>query len=124
MVMERHLSLATIAILLTYSVALAGGQVLFKLAALRFAPAARWTDNVVSLALNPYLVVAVLLYALLSAVWVWVLTFVPLSTAYPFVALTFVLTVASGALFFGEPVSVRLVLGGLMIIAGLIVITR
>ena len=121
---ERHLSLATIAILLTSSVVLAGGQVLFKLAALRFTPAARWTDNVVSLALNPYLVIAVLLYALLSVVWVWVLTFVPLSIAYPFVALTFVLTVASGALLFGEPVTVRLMLGGAMIIAGLIVITR
>ena len=122
--MERHLSLATIAILLTYSVALAGGQVLFKLAALRFTPAARWSDNVMALALNPYLVVAVLLYALLSVVWVWVLTFVPLSIAYPFVALTFVLTVAAGALLFGEAVTVRLVLGGVMIIAGLIVITR
>lgn len=122
--MERHLSLATIAILLTYSVALAGGQVLFKLAALRFTPAARWSDNIMALALNPYLVVAVLLYALLSAVWVWVLTFVPLSTAYPFVALTFVLTVAAGALLFGEAVTVRLLIGGVMIIAGLIVITR
>lgn len=124
MVIERHLSLSTIAILLTYSVVLAGGQVLFKLAALRFAPAARWTDNVLSLALNPYLVLAVLLYGLLSVVWVWVLTFVPLSIAYPFVALTFVLTVASGALLFGEPVTARLMLGGAMIIAGLIVITR
>ena len=65
-----------------------------------------------ALALNPYLVAAVLLYALLSAVWVWVLTFVPLSIAYPFVALTFVLTVASGALLFGEAVTVRLLLGG------------
>lgn len=122
--MERSLSLATIAILLTYSVALAGGQVLFKLAALRFTPAARWSDNLLALALNPYLVGAVLLYALLSAVWVWVLTFVPLSIAYPFVALTFVLTVASGALLFDEAVTVRLLLGGAMIIAGLIVITR
>lgn len=122
--MERHLSLATIALLLTYSVALAGGQVLFKLAAMRFTPAARWSENFVALALNPYLVAAVLLYALLSAVWVWVLTFVPLSIAYPFVALTFVLTVASGALMFGEAVTLRLLVGGAMIIAGLIVITR
>ena len=122
--MERSLSLSTILILLTYSVALAGGQVLFKYAALRFTPAPRLTDNVVALILNPYLVVAVLLYGLLSVVWVWVLTFVPLSIAYPFVALTFVLTVAAGALMFGEPVSLKLLLGGLMIIAGLIVITR
>lgn len=122
--MERQLSLTTIGILLSYAVTLAGGQVLFKLAALRFSFSSRWTDNVLSLLLNPYLVLAVLLYALLSVVWVWVLTFVPLSIAYPFVALTFVLTVASGALFFGEPVTARLVLGGLMIIGGLIVITR
>jgi drug/metabolite transporter (DMT)-like permease len=122
--MERHLSLPTVGILLAYAVALAGGQVLFKLAALRFSLGSRWTDNVVSLLLNPYLVLAVLLYALLSVVWVWVLSFVPLSIAYPFVALTFVLTVASGALLFGESVSLRLVLGGLMIISGLIVITR
>ena len=122
--MERQLPLSTIAILLGYAVALAGGQVLFKLAALRFTPSERWTQSLVSLALNPYLVLAILLYALLSAVWVWVLTFVPLSIAYPFVALTFVLTVASGALMFGETISLRLVLGGLMIIAGLIVITR
>lgn len=121
---ERHLTPTTIAILLTYSVALAGGQVLFKLAALRFAPAARWTDTILSLALNPFLILAVMFYAVLSVAWVWVLTFVPLSIAYPFVALTFVLTVASGALFFGEAVSLRLVLGGVMIIAGLIVITR
>lgn len=121
---ERSLSLSTIAILLTYSLVLAGGQLLFKLSALRFVPAARWTDNIVSLALNPFLIAAVLLYAVLSVAWVWVLTFVPLSIAYPFVALTFVLTVVSGVLFFGEPVTPRLVVGALMIVAGLIVITR
>ena len=38
---ERQLTLATIAILISYAVALAGGQLLFKLAALRFTPAAR-----------------------------------------------------------------------------------
>ena len=122
--MERHLPLSTIGILIGYAVALAGGQVLFKLAALRFLPSSHWYEDAVSLALNPFLVTAVLLYALLSAVWVWVLTFVPLSTAYPFVALTFVLTVASGALFFGESISFRLILGGGLIIAGLVVITR
>ena len=111
-------------ILLGYAVTLAGGQVLFKLAALRFTPSERWTQSALSLAFNPYLIAAVLLYALLSAVWVWVLTFVPLSIAYPFVALTFVLTVASGALLFGEAISLRLVLGGLLIIGGLIIITR
>ena len=40
--MERSLSLSTIAILLTYSVVLAGGQVLFKYAALRLRPRRGW----------------------------------------------------------------------------------
>ena len=124
MSIERHLSLSTIGILLTYALALAGGQILFKLAAMRFTPAGRLSDNLVALALNPYLVAAVLLYGILSAMWVWVLTFVPISIAYPFVALAFVLTVASGTLFFGEAASAKLLVGGAMVVAGLIVITR
>lgn len=122
--MERHLPAATIGILVLYAMALAGGQLLFKLAALRFEPGTSSIQNVVSLALNPFLIVAVLLYGLLSVVWVWVLRSVPLSTAYPFVALAFVLTAAFGVLLFKEPFSPRLILGGLMIVTGLLVITR
>lgn len=122
--MERHLSAATIGILVFYAIALAGGQLLFKLAALRFEPGSTSVQNIVSLALNPFLIMAVLLYGVLSVVWVWVLRSVPLSTAYPFVALAFVLTAACGILLFKEPFSSRLVLGGLMIVTGLFVITR
>ncbi|WP_324808454.1 hypothetical protein SH584_03015 [Sphingomonas sp. LY29] len=120
---ERQLSLSTVLILLSYSVMLAGGQVLFKLAALRYKPSGRVVDDVLAMALNPFLVAAIMLYAGLSALWVWVLTFVPLSIAYPFVALAFILAVASGPLLFGEAYSIRLAIGGALVIAGLLIIT-
>jgi drug/metabolite transporter (DMT)-like permease len=50
---------------------------------------------------------------------VWILTFTPLSRAYPFVALAFAVTPAFGAWLFGEAVSLRLMIGMLLILCGL-----
>jgi drug/metabolite transporter (DMT)-like permease len=50
---------------------------------------------------------------------VWLLTFTPLSRAYPFVALAFALTPVCAGLLFGEVISVRLWFGLLLILAGL-----
>ena len=56
--------------------------------------------------------------------WVWLLTFTPLSRAYPFVAVAFALTPVLGALVFAEPLSARLLVGiaaiacGLMFVVG------
>jgi drug/metabolite transporter (DMT)-like permease len=56
--------------------------------------------------------------------WVWLLTFTPLSRAYPFVALAFAITPLLGGLVFNEPIAPRLLLGigtvlvGLFLIAG------
>ena len=49
--------------------------------------------------------VAVALYAAATLLWVRILTTVPLSRAYPFVALAFVLVPAAGYLFFHEAIS-------------------
>ena len=70
--------------------------------------------------LNVYFVVAVLLYAALSLLWVWLLTFTPLSRAYPFVALAFALTPLLGIVIFGEPFSSRLAIGIALILCGLL----
>ena len=63
---------------------------------------------------------AVLLYAALSVLWVWLLTFTPLSRAYPFVALAFALTPLLGIFIFGEPFSTRLAIGIALILCGLL----
>jgi drug/metabolite transporter (DMT)-like permease len=72
---------------------------------------------------NGYFLVAVLLYGLLSILWVWVLTFTPLSRAYPFVAIAFALTPVLGGLVFSEPLSTRLLIGIVIIACGLFFVT-
>jgi drug/metabolite transporter (DMT)-like permease len=121
--MERGFSAVQILLLVGYAVALAGGQVLFKVAALQSPAGVGWLQKVVALAFNPAFIVAIALYASLSAFWVWLLTTIPLSRAYPFVALAFMLTLLAGVVIFGEPLTGRLLAGGALILIGLAVIT-
>ncbi len=116
--MSERLSLTQILLLLGYAVSMAGGQLIFKLAADRAPAVGSLTDRVFGL-VNAYFVVAVVLYGLLSVLWVWILTFTPLSRAYPFVALAFAITPALGILVFAEPLSTRLMIGIALILGGL-----
>ena len=118
--MNDRLSLAQIVALVAYAGAMVGGQLLFKMAALRAVHEGSFIERAVSVLLNGYFLVALVLYAALAGLWVWILTFTPLSRAYPFVALAFALTPALGGLMFAEPISVRLVIGIGLILCGLL----
>ncbi|MET0633762.1 MAG: transporter [Tardiphaga sp.] len=118
--MSDRLSLAQIVALVAYAGAMVGGQLLFKMAALRAVHEGPFIERAMGLLLNGYFLVALVLYAALAGVWVWILTFTPLSRAYPFVALAFALTPALGGLMFAEPISVRLVIGIALILCGLL----
>ena len=116
-----RLSLSQVVLLAVYAVGMTGGQILFKLAA----SSLTGTIGERSLALvqNLYFLSALALYGALSVFWVWILTFTPLSRAYPFVALAFALTPALGAWLFDEAVSLRLIIVMLLIICGLFFVT-
>jgi drug/metabolite transporter (DMT)-like permease len=117
--MSDRLSLSQIAALVAYAAAMAGGQLLFKTAALRGTGHGPLGERMVGFLLNGYFLVALVLYAALAVLWVWILSFTPLSRAYPFVALAFALTPALGGLVFAEPLSIRLVIGIVLILCGL-----
>ena len=119
--MNERLSLAQIALLITYAGGMAGGQVLFKLAAMRL-PDGSAVERAVSLIGNGFFIAAILLYAALAVLWVWVLTFTPLSRAYPFVALAFAVTPLLGVFIFSEPLSSRLIIGIAVVFCGLLLI--
>lgn len=116
--MSERLTITQILLLLGYAVAMAGGQLIFKLAANRATPDGSLIDRLFGL-VNPYFVLAVLLYAALSVLWVWILTFTPLSRAYPFVALAFAITPVLGVLIFAEAFSTKLLIGIGLILCGL-----
>jgi drug/metabolite transporter (DMT)-like permease len=112
-----------IAILTAYSLGMACGQVLFKIAADRASQDQNFGHRLLDLVQNGYFCGALLLYAGFSIVWVWILTIIPLSRAYPFVALAFVLTIVLANVLFHEPLSWRLFGGVVMIICGLLLVT-
>ncbi len=104
---------------------MAGGQVLFKLAAGRLsAQPAFDLAFFLNLATNVYLIIGLAVYALTTLLWVLLLRDVPLSRAYPFTALTLVLVPLFGILLFGEKFSWPLVVGGVLMLSGLAVLTK
>jgi drug/metabolite transporter (DMT)-like permease len=100
-----------------YAVGMTVGQLLFKSAALRYGAAG--DQRLIGLLQDFHFLSAIVLYAVLAVFWVWVLSFISLSRAYPFVALAFALTPLLGGMLFGEVLSVRLFIGLLFILSGL-----
>jgi len=95
---------------------------LFKAAALRYAPDSSVGERILSLLYNGYFLSAVVLYVALTVLWVWLLTFTPLSRAYPFVALAFAVTPLLGGWVFNEPMAPRLFVGIVIVLVGLFLI--
>jgi drug/metabolite transporter (DMT)-like permease len=103
--------------LLCFPVAIAAGQILFKRAASQITSGVggSWLFEVARL---PTIWVAVAMYAGATLLWVRILTTVPLSRAYPFAAVAFVLVPAAGYLFFHEPITIRYAVGAALIFIG------
>lgn len=114
--MTRSLLLA----LLIYPMGVGAGQILFKMAASRMRP-----DVPIFLQLmDPMLIAAVVFYGLLSIAWVVIVRQLPLSTAYPFVALSFVFTPLFAFLAFNEKLNANYLFGIALICAGVILTQR
>jgi len=94
--------------------AIAAGQLLFKRTALAYNEAGTLLDPGVL----AVLALAAVLYFGATAVWLWVLRFVPLSRAYPWFALSFVLVPLASAYAFGESITARYAMGTALIVLG------
>lgn len=70
---------------------------------------------VTAVASSPIIIAGLACYALSAAVWLLALARLDLSVAYPFIALTILITVAAGYFMLGEPVS-RVKLAGMFAI--------
>jgi drug/metabolite transporter (DMT)-like permease len=115
-----RLTLSQILLLTGYAGGMSAGQLLFKMAANSYGTVNAGTgDRLLALFYNLYFLSAVVLYAGFALLWVWILSFTPLSRAYPFVALAFALTPLLAGSLFGETISLRLIIGLLLILAGL-----
>jgi drug/metabolite transporter (DMT)-like permease len=96
---------------------IACGQILFKLAARTISTG----GNLLSAALSPYFIAGVVIYGTTTLAWIWLLSKMTLSKAYPFMALSFVFVPLLSALILGEHINGRYWIGMALIISGLLV---
>lgn len=73
----------------------------------------------ISVATSPWILGGLLLFAASVGLWLVVLASVPLSIAYPFVALGICLTTAAGTLIFHEPMTALKLAGTGLIVLGI-----
>jgi drug/metabolite transporter (DMT)-like permease len=105
---------------LIFSMSLAVGQLLFKLAANDFLrlKGGSWLHML----LSPSLVSAFALYGLTSLLWIWILTQLPLSRAYPFALLGAATVPLFARILLGEALSPLYGIGILCVLVGLAIV--
>lgn len=119
-----RLVMANIALLVSYSFVLALAQLLFKRAALLV-----WQDNphgMLQYGLGllsewTFWLAGTILVGLMFA-WGWLISFIPLAKAYPFIVLAIVFTGFMDRLLFNQPVFWNFFVGSGIIVLGLIVV--
>lgn len=79
-------------------------------------------QSVVRTLLMPHIILGFTIYGLSSILWLFVLQKLPLSVAYPSLAITYVLIVFLSAVFIREPLTVNKVIGSFIIVTGVFLI--
>ena len=103
--------------LTSFAFLLALGQILFKYAA-DTSPRVASIGGIMGLISNPYLWAAGVLYVAATLLWLLILQHVPLSRAYVFAALGFIIVPMASAVLFGDSLSLRFCIGAALIVAG------
>jgi drug/metabolite transporter (DMT)-like permease len=112
------MSYAHLGLILLCVLGISVGQILFKSAALISTdPQFGYVDW--KIVFHPYTIIGVAIYAAATLLWIWMLRVVPLNLAYPLMGLAFVIVPVMGALFLGEPFKPTMMIGGLLIAAGI-----
>ena len=114
-----NLSLPVLSLLLATPFMIAIGQVLFKVTSQRL------VDNegeFYTVLFDPIMIAALAIYGSATLLWIYVLKTVPLSYAYSFMAMTFVLVPIMAYFWLGDAITLRYAGGAACIIAGLLII--
>lgn len=108
------INLRDLALILVTVASLAVGQICFKLASPAFV-----AFSLRSL-FSPIFIVALVIYAVATVLWVIVLSRVPLTLAYPLVALSYLIVPLLARTFLGEALQWQSFAGAVVIIVGIV----
>jgi undecaprenyl phosphate-alpha-L-ara4N flippase subunit ArnE len=98
------------------------GQIMLKYAMLRHGTISFSPSGLLQLLFQPTLLLALMLYAGALLMWLQVLSKVPLSTAYPMLAVTYAIVPIFSIVLFGEKILQTQWIGIFLILAGVTLI--
>lgn len=81
-------------------------------------------DTLIAAAGSPLIWIGLIIYALSVGLWIWVLSKVDLSVAYPFVGVGFLVTMAFGAFLLNENVTPIRIIGTMLIVTGCVLVGK
>ena len=73
---------------------------------------------------SPLILLGLVIYVFSVALWLWVLSKVDLSVAYPFVGISFLVTMFFGAFLLNENVTAMRLAGTVLIVGGCVLVGR
>ncbi|WP_211654974.1 EamA family transporter [Planococcus alpniumensis] len=105
-------------LILLNTMILVSGQFLWKFGMTGKEDSFTSVGAIIKLMLSPYIVTGLTMYGFATVLWLFILTRVPLSVAYPIQSLAYVFAVFGAYFIFNEPLSMMKILGVLMIMIG------
>ncbi len=121
---RRRLTIASVGLLLFAVVTAAIGQVMLKhgmqIATSRAAHSGG--SLVLRAATSPWVLLGLVVFAISAAAWLGALSKVPLSVAYPFNALGYIVILIASVLVLHERANVLTWLGSLLVVSGLLIV--
>jgi uncharacterized membrane protein len=121
----RSGNMDTILIILVGVTFAAIGQVSWKLGMNLTGPVTGFSlSGLAAILLQPYVILGLIMYGLSTVFWLVALSRMELSFVYPFISLTYVLVLALSYLVLKESIGLNKVAGTVLIILGLILISR
>lgn len=117
--------MGTIVIILMGVILAAIGQVSWKLGMNLIGPVTGIRPlDLISIFLDPYILFGIIMYVLSTVLWLIALSRMELSYVYPFISLTYILVLALSYLVLNESISLNKIAGSILIILGIILISR
>ena len=114
--------------LISFTLLMSVGQILFKKTAISLALNADEglgiLDGILKALSVPWLYMALCVYGLATIFWLYILQRIPLTLAYPFSALAMILVPIIAVYLFGEKITWSYWLGVFFIFTGIIIIAR
>lgn len=112
------MSISQLLLIFLTVIAISAGQILFKLTANEMHLHLSFSSFLTNI-LNIKLLIALIVYAIATVLWLIVLKLTPLRIAYPFMGLSFICVSILASIFLGETIHWQTFAGALLIFCGI-----